>query len=101
MKITKVELKISKKPSYFKGWAKVTLDDALIIGSIRLLEEKGADGMISYKIQFPDRMIPNKKSENEKVTIPVVTVTDAKLRKDILEAIIDEYDEQMKAAKEK
>ena len=99
MKITKVELKISKKPSYFKGWAKVTLDDALVIGSIKLIEEKGQDGMITFKMQLPDRMIPSKKGDSEKITIPVVTITDAKLKKDILEAIIDEYEDQMKASK--
>lgn len=91
MQVTKVELKRQKRESNFKGWAKVTLDDILVISSVKFFEDIDEEGNPSYRILLPERLIPSAKGENEKTAIQVVTILSDDLRHEIVSEIAKEY----------
>lgn len=91
MQVTKVELKRQKRESNFKGWAKVTLDDILVISSVKFFEDIDEEGNPSYRILLPERLIPSSRGENEKTAIQVVNILSDDLRNSIVAEIIKEY----------
>ena len=91
MQVTKVEIKKKKRESNFKGWAKVTLDDILVISSVKFFEDIDEEGNPSYRILLPERLIPSSRGENEKTAIQVVNILSDELRNSIVAEIIKEY----------
>ena len=90
MEITKVELSYPRKKSFkFRGWAKVTLDDMLVIAGIKFFESMVEDQVSRYII-FPEHQPAFEYTNGQTVSIPLVSASE-ELREKITEAIFEEY----------
>ena len=92
MKCTSVELSFPHKISQkFKCWAKIVLDDVLLVVGIRLFEVKQGDVVERY-IRFPDRQPSLHSTLGEFVSIAVVNTNNEELRKHITDVVFEAYD---------
>lgn len=92
MKITQVDLTFPRKTSKFKAWARIVIDDALMIVGIRLFEAPNASGDTHRYIRFPDNRLPLSATKGEYLAIPIVNTVDESFRKEIIRAVFDAYD---------
>lgn len=85
MKITNVQLRLNtgKANSKTLAWANVTLDKAIIINNVVLIESKNGGYMI---------FMPNHKKNNK--TYEDIKIIDCQLFYDIRESIIEQYELQ-------
>lgn len=96
--VTSVELSFPKKIGKVKCWAKILINDKLLITGIRLFEDD--NGNDRY-IRFPDRQPPLHATGGTFVNIAVVNTKDEELRKHITEMVFQEYDKHPKNIKNK
>ena len=90
MEITKVELSYPRKKSFkFRGWAKITLDDMLVITGIKFFESSVEDQVSRYII-FPEHQPAYEYTNGQTISIPLVSASE-ELRTKITEAIFEEY----------
>lgn len=92
MKITKVELTFPQKAFKFKAWAKIVIDDILMISGIRLFEDPNASSDINRYIRFPDCRPSLSVTKGQYVSIPIVNTVDESFRNEIISAVFDAYD---------
>ena len=96
MKVTSVELSFPYKVGQkFKCWAKIVLDDLLLVTGIRLFENKQGEGAERY-IRFPDRQPSLHTTGGEFVSIAVVNTNNEELRAQITEEVFAVYDKHPK-----
>lgn len=95
MKVTSVHLTINKntRNNKFKGWAKIVLDDVLMISGVRFYEDLESNKDQKRFILFPDRRPSLASTGGEFISIPVVNTTNEELRRDITDSIFNMYDE--------
>lgn len=97
MIITRTDVTIKKpiKENYsnFKGWAKIVLDDILMISGIQLFEYIKDGNLVRY-IRFPERNIDRNFTDGEKISIAIVNTNDPAFREMITNTVFDEYDSQ-------
>jgi hypothetical protein len=98
MKVTSVTLNLNVPANRrFKGWAKIVLDEVLMIAGIRLYigtnRETGEE--VRY-IRFPDRRPPLSSTDGEYVSVPIVNTQDPTLRNEIVNAVFDAYENHPK-----
>ena len=91
MKVTKVSLSFPfRQGATFRCWARIVLDDVLMVSGIRLFERKTENG-IESNILFPDRVPPLHQTGGERVSIAIVNTTDPDLRNHIRDEIVKAY----------
>ena len=96
MRCTSVELSFPYKSGpKFCCWAKIVLDDVLLVTGIKLFENNRGDIVDRY-IRFPDRQPSLHTTGGEFVSIAVVNTSDEGLRNHITEAVFTEYDRHPK-----
>jgi len=91
MQVTDVYInypKYSKKPSVLKGWAKVTLDNELLITGIKVMIKD-----TNRFIIFPEETIDPNKTRGEKFTVSIVHPLTTELKNKIMNAVFAKYDE--------
>lgn len=101
MEITKVELSYPKKRSYsFKAWAKVTIDDQLIIAGLKLFEIR--EGETTKRVlKFPERRPSLENTNGQTVVIPIVEVISDEFKTKLEEAVFTEFDARPKKVLQK
>ena len=98
MKVTSVNLNLNVPPNRrFKGWARIVLDDILMIAGVRLyIGTDRETGEEKRYIRFPDRRPPLSSTDGEFVSIPIVNTQDPTLRNEIVNAVFDAYENDPK-----
>ena len=79
MKITDVKVKLENKDNNLRGKATVTIDDAIAIHDIRILE-----GLNGLYLGMPSRKLPNGKYVD--IAHPINSATRDRIQAQILEA---------------
>ena len=101
MEITKIELSFPKKRSYtFKAWAKVTLDNQLVIAGIKLFEIREGENT-KRVLKFPERRPSLENTNGQTVVIPIVEPISEEFKTKLEEAIFAEYDARPKKVLQK
>ena len=94
MKVTSVRLTINKSKNVrFKGWAKIVIDDILLITGIRFYEDLNREDGPKRFILFPDRRPSLAATGGEIVSVAVVNTKDEELRRHITDSIFEMYDQ--------
>ena len=105
MKITKVELSYPKKHSFkFRGWAKITLDDQLIISGVKFFEipvQEGSTEDPKRYIKFPERRPSLENTNGQSVSIPIIDTVSDEFKEELVKAIFTEYDARPKRVLQK
>ena len=85
----------------FVAWAKILLDDVLLITGIRLFEFKTPDGKLDRQIRFPSRRIPVHLTDGEFVNVAICNTNDEEFRQHIIDCVFAAWDSHPRNPKNK
>lgn len=95
MNVTKATIMMAprgNRSKKFVAWAKIVIDDVLLITGIKLFESKMGNEVERY-IRFPDKRIPLHLSEGENMSVAICNTMDEEFRKHITDTVFAAWDQ--------
>ena len=97
LKVTSIELTFPQNlNSKLKCYAKIIINDVILINGIRLFEDKSDPDNIKRFIRFPDHTPPLSQTKGQYISIAIVNVLDPEYRLELRDILFEAYDKHYK-----